>query len=154
MKASVYFSGLILLAGAGIYLLFSLNGVLMEKEEAGILVIGMITASILGGSFWFYFLEKKKKFSYRRAVLGGAGVVTSAHFLSFYYYIIYMNLCHYFTGGCLDSMGNPPENLLWGLWIALQFTFFSLLFFIGWVTVPSGVLLAMAYLYFRKKAEK
>lgn len=89
--------------------------------------------------FWWLVVTRSDKRSVWRGIIAGALSGSVAHYICWYLQIIGTNLCYWFSGGCVSSLGEPPVDLLNGLWAALVLSLASLLFF-GWLTVPTGAL--------------
>lgn len=154
MKAAfIYF--LTLITGGVIFLIiFHSTGILLQFEDSLLLIFGIFISSSVGGILWYKRIEKKKKYSYKTASIIGFLSVVIGHFGAYYSLLIYQNICYYLTGRCLNALGELPNGLLEGLWISLQFMFFSLIFVVGWISSSLVIFLSMIFLFYRKRAKK
>lgn len=98
-------------------------------------VAAFLTTTFL---WWLIVSRRHKSNAWRGAVAGGLSGGIS-HYVCWYLQIVGANLCYWTTGGCVSSLGEPPIDLLNGLWGALVLSAVSL-FFLGWLTVPVGVI--------------
>ena len=125
-----------------------------EPDKILLLIFGTIASGVSGFAWWYFFMERRGGGSVRGAVLTGLVTVATAHFFAFYSLILYYNICHALTGGCLNSLKEPPENPLTGLIVSLGFAGLSLIFFVGWFTLPAGVAASILYRAARMRFKK
>lgn len=88
--------------------------------------------------FWWLIVSRRANYRARAGALAGglSGIVS--HYTCWYLYLVGSNICYGLTGGCASSLGEPPLDLLNGLWGTLIFSLVSLMF-LGWITVPLGM---------------
>ncbi len=82
-----------------------------------------------------------------------AGLISSilSHYLCWLLTGIGFLICYYLTGGCTDSLGNPPSGITEQFTGSFSMTLFSLCF-AGWITVPAGIISAfISRLIIRKR---
>lgn len=125
-----------------------------EPDKLLLLVFGTIGSGISGFSWWHLLMERRGIPSVRRAILPGALTVVTSHFCAFYFMIVYYYLCNALTGGCLNSLKERPADPLTGLLVALGFTGLSLIFFVGWITLPAGILASVLFQLGKVKLKK
>lgn len=105
-------------------------------------------AFLCGAALWRLLPERVTR---RRRVWGavaGALAGVASHYVTWYLQYLGANVCHWLTGGCTSSLGEPPANLLAALWGAAAFTYFSLLT-VGWLTFGIGAGLGLAFAWAR-----
>ena len=101
-----------------------------------------IAAFITASFFWWLIVVRRNTYNMGAGAAVGALSGVVAHYMCWYVQIISANICYWILGGCRSSLGEPPIDLLNGLWGALALSFWSLLFF-GWVTSPIGALIGV-----------
>ncbi len=89
--------------------------------------------------FWWLIVARRNQYKVKAGALAGglSGIVS--HYVCWYLYLIGANFCYWLTGGCVSSLGEPPIDLLNGLWGTFIFSLVSLMF-LGWMTVLPGAL--------------
>ena len=88
--------------------------------------------------FWWLIVARRAGYNaWSGAMAGGLSGIVS-HYACWYLYLLGANICYGLTGGCVSSLGEPPIDLLNGLWGTLIFSLVSLMF-VGWITVPLGI---------------
>lgn len=120
----------------GVYLTFTSTG-------DGYFMFGIaapIAAFLTGGFLWKIIV--RNKFDKTKIILTGLLTGTVSHYITFILLSIGMNICYQTTGGCTDSLGEPPAGILNMLTGAFILSFFSLLFF-GWITAPASVIIGL-----------
>lgn len=95
---------------------------------------------------WWLIVVRRERYTLKAGLLAGGLSGLIAHWLCWYLLIVGANACYWLTGGCLGSLGDLPIDPLNGLWAALLFSLFSLLF-VGWVTVSLGMLVGAAWVW-------
>lgn len=98
-------------------------------------------AFICAAVLWWWLLSKKGSYTLPRGLLAGGLTGLFAHYLCWYLLILAHNICYFGWGGCTSSLGEPPVDLLNGLWASAGLSIISLIAF-GWLTVPLGALIA------------
>ena len=88
--------------------------------------------------FWGLIVARRNRYSAKAGALAGALSGIVSHYTCWYLYLIGANICYWLTEGCTSSLGEPPLDLLNGLWGTLVFSLISLMF-LGWLTVPLGM---------------
>jgi len=105
-----------------------------------------ITAYVL----WKLIMEKRTHAFKRFALLTGGLSGILSHYVCWYFLYVSANVCYWSVGGCTDSLGEAPANLVVALLGAFALSFWSLLLF-GWVTIIAGIVIAMVMApYFTK----
>lgn len=89
---------------------------------------------------WWLIVDRQDSYNLWAGALAGALSGGVAHYLNWYLQIVAANVCYHFTGGCAGSLGEPPVDLLNGLWGAAVLSLLSLLL-VGWITVPLGAVI-------------
>lgn len=89
--------------------------------------------------FWWFIVTRRQDYRARIGALAGGLSGMVSHYVCWYLYLVGANGCYWLTGGCTSSLGEPPIDLLNGLWGMLIFSLISLMF-VGWLTVPLGML--------------
>ncbi|WP_136525378.1 hypothetical protein [Geomonas ferrireducens] len=108
-------------------------------------VYAAVTAFLTGYAAWWLLIEKRPHLflevegKLRSGVFVGAIAGFVGHYICWYVIILSRNICYWFTGGCLSSLGDPPINPIYAIVGALPLTLWSLLFF-GIITVPAGAI--------------
>jgi hypothetical protein len=95
-----------------------------------------IAAFFVSALSWRYIVDKKPLNA--RIIIAGIISGTFSHYFTFIVVSIFMNLCYWITGGCLDSLGEKPASIFFMFAGSFGFSFFSLLFY-GWITVPVSI---------------
>lgn len=103
-------------------------------------ISSFLTAFVL---FWF-FCTRTGDFSVWKGAGAGALSGFLAHYFSWYLMLAGQNVCFHIFKGCRSSLGEPPMNMLYGIFGVLPLTFFSLML-LGWVTVPGGAVLGWTF---------
>ena len=101
-----------------------------------------------GAAFWRVLPERMP---HRRLVWGtlaGALAGMVSHYFAWYLQLLGFNICYWLTGGCVSSLGEPPIDLLNGLWGTFIFSLVSLMF-LGWATMPLGMLVGAIWAWRR-----
>lgn len=149
-RYSLYYSALSgttgLLYGICILIVFS------NDEYTAIPVLALASAALSGYVFWYYLVERKHRIGYGWALLAGILTVVATHYLVIYMFIIVLNIYSHFTPGYSSSAGGPlmgPVEAIYYTWI---YVFASFVFLIGWISLPTGILLSALYCKFRKSA--
>ena len=119
---------------AGVYLMFLATG----DGYEGFVYAAPIAVFITGAFFWKKLITEEA--SNLKIVFTGLLTGTVSHYLAFILMSIGMNICYWTTGGCLNSLGEPPASILSMLGAAIGFSFFSLIFF-GWITAPGAIII-------------
>ncbi|MCB0156389.1 MAG: hypothetical protein KDF65_16450 [Anaerolineae bacterium] len=96
--------------------------------------------------FWWLIVVRRNNYTLKAGLLAGGLSGLVSHWLCWYLLIVGANGCYWLTGGCASSLGEPPIDPLNGVWGALAFSLLSLLF-VGWVTVPLGMLVGAAWVW-------
>ena len=96
--------------------------------------------------FWWLIVVRRNNYTVKAGLLAGGLSGLVSHWLCWYLLIIGANACYWLTGDCLSSLGDQPIDPLNGLWGALFFSLFSLLF-VGWMTVPLGMVVGAAWVW-------
>ncbi len=106
-------------------------------------------ASFLSGWFcWQRLVARRALPPWRRAALAGGLAALLGHYLTFSLYFLWANIEYWI---CNLRSGQPPADLIDGLWGAGVLAFWSLLFY-GWLTLPVGGLLGAGLLtWLRRK---
>lgn len=110
-----------------------------------------IAMFICGSLFWRFVFPSKS--NYLKVIIVGILTGTVSHYLCFILISIILKLCYLITGGCLDSMGNPPTSIgamILGGWVL---SFFSLILF-GWKTVLGSISIAVVMKYVLQSRKK
>ncbi len=131
---------------AGIGLLFGiLVPAVAEGEGFGwFFVPAALAAFVSGAALWRFLPERIPRRRPVGGALAGALAGLVSHYLTWYLAYLGANVCFRLAGGCTGSLGEPPADPLMALWGAAGFTFFSLLA-VGWLTVPIGTGLGLAF---------
>ena len=111
---------------------------------AGLAVAAPLAAFLTGAVLWRLVAARATERRALRGALAGGLAGIAAHFLTWYLWYAGMSLCHLLTGGCTDSLGQPPAGPLVAIAGAAGLTGFSLVV-CGWVTAPVGALLGWIY---------
>jgi len=127
-----FLSGLIGLL-IGLYVSSEATGEGYELLPLFAFLAAFVTSSVL----WWWIAARSETHRLARGGIAGALSGMIAHYVCWYLLILAQNLCYWLTGGCLDSLGQPPIDLLSAIWGAVVLSLPSLLFF-GWLTVPLG----------------
>jgi hypothetical protein len=61
-----------------------------------------------------------------KKVLFAVSLVCISHFLTFYFFVLYQNVCNFFSQSCKSSLGESSVNPIQGIWVALMLSFISL----------------------------
>lgn len=141
-RRSLLFGGLC----AGVGLLFGIF-VALGAEGDGyrwFFVAAALAAFVSGTALWRVLPERIPRHRLAWGALAGALAGLVSHYLTWYLAFVGANVCFWLTGGCTSSLGEPPANLLEAFAGAAGFTFFSLLI-VGWLTVPIGAGLGLAF---------
>jgi len=116
-----------------------------------LLVAAPIAAFVAGKSSWWLLVSRKARTGLPRGVLAGALAGAVGHSICWYMLLVGAFACHVTTGGCTDSLGQPPMNPLHAFAAAAGYSAFSLVFY-GWLTVPAGALLGGLLAVARRRA--
>ena len=121
-----------LVGGAFVWLIATGSGYEFLPVAAGLGAFGTTAF------FWWLIVVRRNNYSARAGMLAGglSGIVS--HYTCWYLYLVGSNVCYLTTGGCVSSLGEPPLDLLNGLWGTLVFSLVSLMF-LGWLTMPLGM---------------
>lgn len=87
--------------------------------------------------------NQKRSFLLLRGTIAGAVSGLISHPVCWYLQIIALNICYWLFGTCKSSLGEPPVNLVHGIWHSLVLSAFSLLF-MGWYTILLGSAIGFA----------
>lgn len=131
---------------AGVGLLFGIL-VFLPAEGEGyrwFFLATTLAAFASGATLWRVLPERIHSHRLVWGALAGALAGLVSHYLAWYLAYLGANLCFWLTGGCTSSLGEPPANLLVAFVGAAGFTFFSL-YIVGWLTVPIGAGLGLAF---------
>ncbi|MCK6559752.1 hypothetical protein HUU39_13850 [candidate division KSB1 bacterium] len=122
---------------------------LASSADWALLPIFSGAASFLSGWFcWQRLLARRVLPPGRRAALAGVLAALLGHYLTFYCYFLWANIEYWI---CNLRSGQPPADILNGLWGAGVLALWSLLFY-GWLTLPVGGLLGAGLLtWLRRK---
>lgn len=126
-------------AGVGLYLGFMTGG----GDYRWFPLPAGLAAFAAGATFWRLLAGRGGAPSIRRGVVAGSLAGLISHYLCWYLLILGSNVCHWTTGGCTSSLGEPPIDPINGLWGAAVLATGSLLV-IGWLTIPAGALIGGA----------
>jgi hypothetical protein len=111
-----------------------------------------LAAFIAGALFWWLLVARKNHHGTARGVAAGALAGAIGHYICWYFFFLFAFACHAFTGGCTDSLGQPPVNPLLALGAASIYSGVSLLL-CGWLTIPAGGLLGGLLAIARRRSE-
>lgn len=105
---------------------------------------------VTGFAFWLLLVARRLTPSKKAAIAAGVLTGIVSHWSCWYLTICYQNLRYVFLGET-SSLGEPPIDLLNGLWGAAVFSFWSLIV-LGWLSAPFGGLLGylVHYRQFRR----
>lgn len=103
------------------------------------LVAAPIAAFLTGTALWWLFLARRARYGTGLGVFTGALAGALAHYVCWYLVLLGAATCHGLTGGCTDSLGVAPMNVVQAVAAAGLYSLVSLLFF-GWLTVPGGAI--------------
>lgn len=123
----------------GAYLTFTAPGGEFQVFIYSVPLAVFLTA----GLFWRFIVGDQATPTTGRVIVTGVLTGTVSHYVTFVIVGVFMNICHWVTGGCTGSLGDPPAGILSMLTGALGFSFFSLLWF-GWLSVGASVLIGLA----------
>ena len=98
--------------------------------------------------FWWLIVVRRNQYKAKDGALAGGLSGLVSHYACWYLYLMGANLCYWLTGGCVSSLGEPPIDLLNGLWGTFIFSLVSLMF-LGWATVPLGMLVGAIWAWRR-----
>jgi len=121
------------------------------KGYLGFVVAAPLAAFLTGLVLWRLLVAGRHAPGRGAAVFAGVTTGILSHWLCWYFVIVIQNLRHVLLGE-VSSLGEPPVNLLDGLWAAGAFSFWSLIV-IGWATAPLGGLIGFIVhdLQFRRR---
>jgi hypothetical protein len=137
---SLTFGLLCALAGSVVVIFILANG----WRQWWLLVTAPTAAFVCGAAFWRLLPERSSSRRRLRAGIAGTLAGTVSHYVTWYFGYVVMNLCHWLTGGCTGSLGEPPAGLLAAFAGAAAFTFFSLMI-AGLATLPIGLGLGLIF---------
>ena len=103
-------------------------------------IIAFLAAFGTSSALFWWIAARSRTRRVARGAFTGALAGALSHYVCWYLLILVNNLCYWLTGGCLDSLGQPPVDLLNALWGAAVLSIPSLVFF-GWLTIPLGALI-------------
>ncbi len=89
---------------------------------------------------WWLLVDRRDSHNLWAGALAGGLSGGVAHYVNWYLQIVAANMCYILTGGCVGSLGEPPIDLLHGLWGAAVLSLVSLLL-VGWLTVAVGAII-------------
>ena len=81
-------------------------------------------------------------------ILFAVSLVCISHFLTFYLFVLFQNVCNFFSQSCKSSLGENSVNPIQGIWVALMLSFISL-FIYG---LPHSLLSLLAVFKIYKKS--
>lgn len=133
-----------LCAGAGL-----LFGILVPVVAGGdgyrwLFAAAAPAAFVCGAALWRLLPERIPRHRLAWGALAGALAGLVSHYLTWYLSFLGANVSFWLTGGPISSLGEPPADLLTAFLGAAGLTFFSLVI-VGWLTVPAGALLGLAF---------
>lgn len=108
-------------------------------------VFSSFSAAGWGFLLWQFIIRRRNRRTYPRAILAGVLTVYASHAATLYLLYAQANVLHV-TVGYSSSLGEPPADLLSALYYSAVLGFYSMLFIVGWVSVPMGVVLSALYL--------
>ena len=97
-------------------------------------------AFVTSALLWWLIVEKLQRHGVIAGVLVGILSGSLAHYVCWYFQLIEFNIGYWIfhnTAAYASSLGEPPIDLLSGIWTSGVYTFWSWLFY-GNVTVPAG----------------
>lgn len=100
---------------------------------------GPAAGLLAGASIWHWLVTRRGRYGLLRGAMTGVLIVIAGHCLTWYLAMLGSWLCHAFTGGCVDSLGQGPIDPLNALWAAIAIGLLSLIV-TGWATLPVGIL--------------
>ena len=100
-----------------------------------------VSAFFSGSVLWALIVVRRSAYTRRAGRTAGLAIVVAVHLLGSSLMFLRQSVCHWVSGGCLDAMGDPPPDLGSGLGISIGYGLLSLVFVLGWVTLPVGMLL-------------
>lgn len=139
-RGSLTFGLLCALAGSLVAIVLLVG----SRGQWWLLVTAPAAAFICGTAFWRLLPERSPGPTRLRGTLAGGLTGVVSHFVAWYLGYLGANLCFLFTGGCTNSLGEPPADPFAAFPGAAGFTFFSLLV-AGWATLPIGALLGFLF---------
>ncbi|MCC7129644.1 MAG: hypothetical protein IT297_04520 [Anaerolineae bacterium] len=140
------------LAGGGIGLF--IRGLTDTVDYDSFPYFAATAAFICAVGCWWWLLSRRGTYTWQRGLAAGGLAGGLAHYLCWYLIIVGFNVCFFGWGGCTGSLGDPPVDLLNGLWVSAGLSILSLLAF-GWLTVPLGALAgAAAAAWYRRRLRK
>lgn len=111
-----------------------------------------VAAFLASCFFWWLFVERKKRSQIRFGVIAGTMSGLLSHYVCWYLQIIGSNIQYWLFDSFKSTLGEPPIDLLNGLWGALSLSLWSWLF-LGWITIPLGALIGGLFIwYLNRKA--
>jgi hypothetical protein len=130
-----FLSGLVGLL-IGLYVSFVATG----QDYELLPLFAFLAAFVTSSTLWWWIAARSETRRLARGAIAGALSGIIAHYVCWYLLILANNWCYWLTGGCLDSLGQPPIDLLNAIWGAAVLSLPSLFFF-GWLTVSLGALI-------------
>ena len=142
VKRSLVFGALC----AGVGLLFGILVPVVAESEGHrwFFLAAALAAFVSGAALWRVLPERIPRHRPAWGALAGALAGLVSHYLAWYLAFLGANVCFWLTGGCTSSLGEPPANVLVAFVGAAGLTFFSL-YIVGWLTVPIGAGLGLAF---------
>ena len=108
--------------------------------HARFLVAAPAAAFLTGTALWWLFVARRARYSTSLGALTGAAAGAIAHYVCWYLVLVAAATCHALTGGCTDSLGEAPMNIVRAVAAAGLYSMVSLFLF-GWLTVPAGAII-------------
>lgn len=148
MKQSIYFGLINSLVGIaiGVYVAQLAHGEGYQYFPIYAGVAAFLTTSV----GWYFIIYRTRRFSRNLAIAIGLTSGALAHPVCFYIALIHCNIQYWFWREC-SSLGEPPINLIFGLFTSFVPSIFSLIFF-GWITIPLGAIIGFGFSYFLNKS--
>lgn len=137
----------------GVVLLLAMDIEAMQNKSFLFALVAGVAGFIAGTFAWWFLIEKKNTFTIARCVCVGVISNVLAHYLCWYCLVIIANIYHVLLGEQVVFFGSPPVNLIEGLWLSATLSLFSL-FYVGWITIPSGCLISCGLGFFRRRGEQ
>ena len=104
-----------------------------------IFIIGApLSIFICGFFFWKLFFKKSAENKNGKLLLIGLLTGTVSHYMCWVFLSVGMNICHWITGNCTSSLGQPPAQIWQMLVFGVGMTAWSLFFF-GWITILGSI---------------
>jgi hypothetical protein len=114
-------------------------------------VAAPLSAFATGAFFWWLLMARRNHLGTARGVIAGALAGAVSHLVCWYFFFVIAFACNVFTGGCRDSLDQPPVNPLLAVPAASIYSGVSLML-CGWLTVPAGGLLGGLLAIARRRA--